>query len=77
MADFDYTIDGNIGVMRFNRAEKLNAITYEMLGMIDVSRRPYYAWQAYVTDSMAVGLDGTIYIGQSERHSRLYVYYPE
>lgn len=50
---------------------------YEMLGMIDVSRRPYYAWQAYVTDSMAVGLDGTIYIGQSERRSRLYVYYPE
>ena len=37
MADFEYTIDGNIGVMRFNRAEKLNAITYEMLGMIEES----------------------------------------
>ncbi len=35
MADFEYTVDGNIGVMTFNRAEKLNAITYEMLGLIE------------------------------------------
>lgn len=50
---------------------------YEMLGMVDVNHRPYYAWQAYVIDAMAAGLDGTIYIGQSERRSRLFVYYPE
>jgi hypothetical protein len=50
---------------------------YEMLGMIDVSRRPYYAWQAYRVDAMAVGPDGAIYIGQAERKSRLYLYYPE
>ncbi len=35
MADFEYSIDGQIGVMRFNRPEKLNAITYEMLDQID------------------------------------------
>jgi hypothetical protein len=51
--------------------------TYEMLGMIDVSRRPYYAWQAYRVDAMAVGPEGTVYIGQAERKSRLYLYYPE
>lgn len=34
MADFEYTVDGAIGVMRFNRPEKLNAITYEMLDLI-------------------------------------------
>jgi outer membrane protein assembly factor BamB len=49
---------------------------YEMLGMIDVNRRPYYSWQAYVIDAIAVGLDGTIYLGQAERKSKLYLYYP-
>lgn len=50
---------------------------YEMLGMIDVNRRPFYSWQAYVVDSMAIGADDTIYIGQAERKSKLYLYYPE
>ncbi|MCZ2073787.1 MAG: hypothetical protein HUU41_03475 [Bryobacteraceae bacterium] len=49
---------------------------YEMLGMIDVNRRPYYSWQAYVIDAVAAGLDGTLYFGQSERKSKLYLYYP-
>ena len=35
MADFEYTVDGPIGLMRFNRPEKLNAITYEMLALIE------------------------------------------
>jgi hypothetical protein len=51
--------------------------TYEILGMVDVNHRPYYAWQAYVIDSMALGNDGTLYLGQSERKSKLYLYYPE
>jgi hypothetical protein len=50
---------------------------YELLGMIDVNRRPYYSWQAYVIDCAAVGNDGTVYLGQSERKSKLYLYYPE
>ena len=49
---------------------------YEMLGMIDVNHRPYYSWQGYVFDSMVIGLDGTIYMGQAERISKLYLYYP-
>jgi len=49
---------------------------YEILGFVDVNRRPYYAWQAYVIRSMATGLDGTIYLGESERISRLYLFYP-
>jgi streptogramin lyase len=51
--------------------------TYEMLGFLDVNRRPYYAWRAYLVDAMAIGLDGTVYLGQSERKSRLFLYYPE
>lgn len=35
MADFEYTVEGNIGLMRFNRPEKMNAITYEMLNDIE------------------------------------------
>ncbi len=50
---------------------------YQMLGMVDVNHRPYYSWQAYVIDSVAIGLDGTLYLGQSERKSKLYLYYPE
>ena len=49
---------------------------YEILGMIDVNRRPYYSWQGYVFDAMVIGLDGTVYMGQAERKSKLYLYYP-
>lgn len=49
---------------------------YEILGFVDVNRRPYYTWQAYVIKAMAAGLDGTVYIGQGERISRLYLFYP-
>lgn len=35
MADFEYTVDGSTAVLRFNRPEKLNAITYEMLALIE------------------------------------------
>jgi hypothetical protein len=49
---------------------------YEILGMIDVNRRPYYAWQGFVFDSMVSAPDGTIYLGQAERKSKLYLYYP-
>ncbi len=48
---------------------------YEILGFVDVNRRPYYTWQAYVIKAMVAGGDGTIYIGQSERISRLYLFY--
>ena len=51
--------------------------TYQILGMIDVNHRPYYAWQAYVVDALAAGPDGTVYVGQAERKSNLYLYYPE
>jgi sugar lactone lactonase YvrE len=49
---------------------------YELLGFLDVNRRPYYSWHAYVVDAMAIGDDGTIYIGQAERISKLYLFYP-
>ena len=49
---------------------------YQVLGFVDVNRRPYYTWQAYVVRAMTSGLDGTVYIGESERMSKLYLFYP-
>ena len=49
---------------------------YEELGFVDVNRRPYYTWQAYVIGALAVGQHGTIYIGENERISKLYLFYP-
>jgi streptogramin lyase len=49
---------------------------YDVLGFVDVNRRPYYTWQAYVVGAMACGLDGMIYIGENERSSKLYLFYP-
>jgi len=50
--------------------------SYQLLGFVDVNRRPYYSWQAYVVKAMTNGLDGTIYIGESERISKLYLFFP-
>jgi hypothetical protein len=50
--------------------------TYRVLGMIDVNHRPYYTWQAYVIDALVADADGTLYMGQAERKSKLYIYYP-
>jgi hypothetical protein len=54
-----------------------NTGAYQMLGFIDVNRRPYYTWQAYRIGAMCIGLDGTVYLGENERKSRLYLYYPQ
>jgi enoyl-CoA hydratase/carnithine racemase len=39
MPDFEYSVDGAIAVMRFNRPERMNAITYEMLALIEDAAR--------------------------------------
>lgn len=49
---------------------------YRILGFIDVNRRPYYAWQAYRIEAMCAGPDDTVYLGEGERRSRLYLFYP-
>jgi streptogramin lyase len=53
-----------------------SAGAYNLLGFVDVNRRPYYTWQAYVIGAMASDGYGTIYIGEDERISKLYLFYP-
>jgi hypothetical protein len=49
---------------------------YDLLGFIDVNRRPYYTWQAYVIGAIVSDQRGTIYLGEDERISKLYLFYP-
>jgi hypothetical protein len=50
--------------------------SYDLLGFIDVNRRPYYAWQAYVIGDIVADDRGTIYLGEDERISKLYLFFP-
>jgi hypothetical protein len=50
---------------------------YEVLGFLDVNRRPYYTWQAYAIGALVCGLDGTVYLGEDERISKLFLFYPQ
>lgn len=50
---------------------------FESMGMIIVDRSPYYYKRGQQFDSMTTGVDGTIYLGESERKSGLFIYLPE
>jgi hypothetical protein len=41
-----------------------------------VNRRPYYTWQAEVVGAVVADARGTVYIGENERISKLYLYFP-
>lgn len=46
------------------------------LGILAVDRSPYYAKRAYRFDAMAVGVDGTLFIGESDRRGKLFLHLP-
>jgi outer membrane protein assembly factor BamB len=50
--------------------------SYEVLGFVDVNRPPYYTWRAYVIGALASDGYGTVYIGENERISKLYLFSP-
>lgn len=45
-------------------------------GTLAVDRSPYYAKRGYQFDAMAVGVDGTIFIGESDRRACLFLFLP-
>jgi hypothetical protein len=53
-----------------------NGEGFRDLGIVAVDRSPYYSWRGYQFDSMTTGLDGTVYLGESERRSHLFLYVP-
>ena len=54
----------------------INKGKFETLGLLIVDRSPYYYWRGQQFDAMSTGLDGTIYLGESERKSHLFIYIP-
>jgi outer membrane protein assembly factor BamB len=50
--------------------------SYELAGFIDVNRRPYFAWQAYVVGDVVSDSRGTVFLGENERISKLYLFFP-
>ena len=49
---------------------------FENLGLLIADRSPFYYWRGQQFDCMTTGLDGTIYLGESERGSHLFFYIP-
>jgi outer membrane protein assembly factor BamB len=50
--------------------------SYDLLGFIDVNRRPYFTWQAYVIGDIVSDDRGTVFLGENERISKLYLFFP-
>jgi hypothetical protein len=49
---------------------------FSELGPFAVDRSPYYAHRAYQFDTLAVGIDGTVFCGESDRGGKLFLYFP-
>lgn len=49
---------------------------FEDLGVLAVDRSPYYAKRAYQFDAATTGIDGTIFIGESDRRAALFLFFP-
>ncbi len=45
-------------------------------GTLTVDRSPYYAKRAYQFDAMTTGVDGTLFLGESDRRACLYLFIP-
>lgn len=71
-----YGVGGNPNEMARLFSYDPSAAAYELLGFVDVNRRPYYTWQAYTVGAMAADGYGTVYLGEDERISKLYLFYP-
>ena len=57
----------------FSYADGEGFIDYGVLG---VDRSPYYAKIAYQFDAMATASDGSIFIGESDRRAKLFIFVP-
>ncbi len=65
----------------FERSCKLHTYNpstgaFSELGVFAVDRSPYYSRRAYQFDAMAIGADGTVFCGESDRGGKLFLYLP-
>ena len=47
-----------------------------LLGPFAVDRSPYYSRRAYQFDARAIGPDGAVFCGESDRGGKLFIYMP-
>jgi hypothetical protein len=71
-----YGVGGDASEMARMFSFDPSAGIYDLLGFVDVNRRPYYTWQAYVVGAIVSDQKGTVYLGENERISKLYLFYP-
>lgn len=72
-----YMICGETDLMcKFYRYDLGGAGGFHDLGVLAVDRSPYYAKRAYRFDALAVGHDGTVFLGESDRRGKLFLYTP-
>ena len=78
-------LDGNVYMMAGERSSSRpcqfysynpSSGGYKDLGLLIVDRSPYYYWRGQQFDAMTTGHDGTVFIGESERRSHLFLYIP-
>jgi len=50
---------------------------FDDLGLLIVDRSPFYYWRGQQFDAMVTGQDGTVYLGESERRSHLFLFIPQ
>jgi len=49
---------------------------FRQWGVLAVDRSPYYAKRAYQFDAMTAGIDGTLFLGESDRRGALFLFTP-
>jgi outer membrane protein assembly factor BamB len=76
-------VDGNIYGLGGRKGGVTRLFVYNVtdhafrdLGMLEVSMVPYYEWKGFLFDSIATAPDGSVFLGNSERRSRLFIYNP-
>jgi len=75
--------NGKVYMIAGERAEPCRLFSYNPqggvfsdLGVMAVDRSPYYSWRGDQFECMTTGLDGTIYMGESDRRGHLFLYLP-
>jgi hypothetical protein len=75
--------DGKVYMIAGERTEPCRLFSYNPqggvfsdLGVMAVDRSPYYCWRGDQFECMTTGLDGTIYVGESDRRGHLFIYLP-
>ena len=71
-----YGLGGRLGGVTRLFVYDVDDHSYRDLGMLEVSVVPYYEWKALHFDSMVTARDGSLFLGNSEHRSRLFIYNP-